>query len=263
MRNEIKLDIPAQPDDVSCGPTCLYALYRHYGDAGIELRRVLREVQRLDHGGTLIEVLACHALRRGYAATIYTYHLQMFDPTWFAADGLAHDPTDLATRLEQQMKVKRGDARLRLATKACREFLALGGELRMQELTAPLIGGLVREGMPVLCGLSSTFLYGRAREHGPRNDEDDVRGEPQGHFVMLIGYDARRREVLVADPLDPNPPFHTAKYRISADRLVNAVLLGILTHDANLLIVKPRERKPPTRARTKKAREANQRGPSV
>ena len=241
MRYEIKLDIHPQPDDVSCGPTCLHAIYRHYGDRDVSMRQVLGEVQRLDHGGTLIEILACHALRRGFAATIYTYHLQMFDPSWFADDGVAHSPTDVAERLDQQLLVKKKNPRLKVASRACQEFLRLGGELRMRELTAGLISGYLKQGVPILAGLSSTYLYRRPREYGPRNIEDDVRGEPQGHFVMLIGYDARKREVLVADPLDPNPPFHTAKFRLSVDRLVNAILLGILTHDANLLIVTPGE----------------------
>ena len=139
MRHEIKLDIHAQPDDVSCGPTCLYALYHHYRDKEVQLKQVMQEVQRLGHGGTLIEILACHALKRGYTATIYTYHLQMFDPTWFAEDGVAHSAADLTERLDQQLRVKKGDHRLKVATRACQEFLRLGGELKMCELTAGLI----------------------------------------------------------------------------------------------------------------------------
>ncbi len=239
MTTEIELNIPPQPDDVSCGPTCLYALYRHFGDKKISLSRVRSEVQRLDNGGTLLEILACHALKRGYSATICTFHIQMYDPTWFAADGAAHTPDDLSERLEQQAAAKRGNPRLKMATKACREFLRLGGELKMIDLTASLISGYLREGLPIITGLSSTFLYRHRREFGPKNIEDDIHGEPQGHFVMLIGYDSHKREVLVADPLDPNPPFHTAKYRLPIDRLLNAILLGVLTHDANLLVVRP------------------------
>ena len=35
-------------------------------------------------GGTLDVFLANHALKRGYDATIFTYNLDLFDPTWFA-----------------------------------------------------------------------------------------------------------------------------------------------------------------------------------
>lgn len=247
MRTLFDLDIHAQPDDVSCGPTCLHALYRYYGDTALSLSQVMKEIARLDHGGTLLEVLASHALKRGYQATIYTFHVQMYDPSWFAADGMAHTPSQIAERLELQVKAKKGDARLKLATKAAREFIELGGVLKMEDLTTSLISRYLLDETPILAGLSSTFLYRQPREHGPKNDEDDVLGVPQGHFVMVIGYDSSRREVVIADPLDPNPPFHTANYRLPIDRFVNAVLLGILTHDANLLVITPKDEEKPSR----------------
>jgi hypothetical protein len=241
MKCEIKVEIQAQPDNETCGPTCLHALYRYYGKE-YPLKQVISEIHRLDSGGTLAEILACHALERGFDATIYTFHLQMFDPTWFHTDGLVHDPEDLVGRLEQQLSSKPGDKRLRVATRAYKTFLSRGGKLKMVDLTPALIRSYIVEGTPILTGLSSTFLYRTAREIGETCEDDDVRGEPQGHFVMLVGWDSEAREVLVCDPLDPNPPFHTAKYRLDIDRLVNAILLGILTYDANLLVITPKEK---------------------
>jgi hypothetical protein len=253
VRIEIKLDIEAQPDDRSCGPTCLSSLYRYYASGprrttgaprkGLSpapsLKDTIAQIHSLDSGGTLAEILGCDALKRGYNATIYTYHLQMFDPSWFADDGLIHDAEDLAARLDEQVRAKPWDKRLKPATRAFKEFVALGGKLRMTDLTPGLIRYHISQGVPIVAGLSSTYLYGVPREHGPHDDSDDIRGEPQGHFVMLVGYDTSKREVLVADPLDQNPPFHTAKYRLSVHRLINAVLLGILTYDANLLVIEP------------------------
>lgn len=239
VRIEIKLDIKAQPTDTTCGPTCLYSLYDYYGVKDTSLRKTISQIRSLDSGGTLAEILACHALKRGFQATIYTYHLQMFDPSWFAADGLAHDNDDLVARLDAQVKAKPWDKRLRPATRAIKKFLSMGGQLRMKVLTPGVIREHLAEGIPIVTGLSSTFLYGVPREHGPNDDPDDIKGEPQGHFVMLVGYDTVKRQVLVADPLDVNPPFHTAKYRLSVNRLINAVLLGILTYDANLLVIEP------------------------
>lgn len=241
MKTEIKLDIQAQPDDVTCGPSCLYSMYRYLGDKTISLRQVMDQIERLDHGGTLIEVLACHGLRRGLHATIYSYHVDLLDPTWFAEDGGVHDPEWVAERLAQQLIAKKGDQRMRLATRAMQEFLRLGGDLRMEDLTPGLIARVLNSGTPILAGLSSTYLYQVSREIPETNEDDDVKGEPQGHFVMLVGYAPGKREVLVADPLSHNPPYHTAKYRISIDRLVNAVMLGAITHDANLLVLTPPE----------------------
>lgn len=240
MKSQIKLVIQAQPDDVTCGPSCLYSIYRHFGDTRLSLRQVIDQIEKLDHGGTLLEVLACHALRRGYAATVYSYHVDLLDPTWFADDGGAHDPLHVRELLGQRLATRKGDARMRLATRAMQEFLDLGGDLRMDDLTPGLISRHIAAGTPILAGLSSTYLYRQAREDD-KNRPDDVGGEPQGHFVMLVGYSGKHREVLVADPLDQNPPYHTAKYRVGIERLLNAVMLGALTHDANLLVVRPRE----------------------
>ena len=84
METRLEFDILPQPDNMSCGPTCLHALYRYYGDE-LPLEAVIEQVESLEGGGTLAVLLACHALRRGYDATIYTYNLKVFDPTWFSS----------------------------------------------------------------------------------------------------------------------------------------------------------------------------------
>src|SRR6185295_14278659 len=90
------LEILSQPDDATCGPTCLHAVYRYFKDS-VQLDDVIAEVPRLAGGGTLAVNLANHALRRGYRALIVTYNLTVFDPSWFEGD--RHD---LAERLAAQ-----------------------------------------------------------------------------------------------------------------------------------------------------------------
>jgi hypothetical protein len=227
----LALEVLPQPDDTTCGPTCLHAVYRYYSDA-IELARVVREVRPLDEGGTLAVWLANHALRRGYRATIHTYNLQMFDPTWFAR------PVSLADRLTQQLERKH-DPKLRHATEAYLEFLELGGKIFLGDRTSRLIRRYLKLGLPILTGLSATYLYSCARE---KNDVyDDVEGDPLGHFVVLSGYDQATREVMIADPLQDNPRFGQQYYSVNIERLVSAILLGIVTYDANLLILEPGE----------------------
>lgn len=233
----LPFDIAPQPDETTCGPTCLHAVYRYWGDA-IPLEQVVAEVPTLAEGGTLAVLLACHALARGYRATIYTYKLQVFDPTWFGPDA-----PPLAERLRAQSRHKRG-ARLGAATGAYLEFLERGGELRLEDLSAALLRRYLKKDVPVIAGLSATWLYRSAREFGPRSDYDDVRGEPAGHFVVLHGYDAEERTVAVADPLASNPWTGRRLYASGMDRLVCAILLGVLTDDANLLVVTPAGKEP-------------------
>lgn len=227
----LEFEILPQPDETTCGPTCLQAVYRYHGHEA-PLERVIAEVPPLATGGTLAVHLACHALRRGFSAVIYTYNMQIFDPIWF------EDPARIPARLRAQMEAKAHDARLREATPRYLEFLSLGGELRFRDLTAALLREYLRRGIPILTGLSATYLYGCSRE--VETDYDDVAGSPVGHFVVLSGYDPESREVLVADPLHDNPRFGTRYYRVGVDRLISSILLGIVTYDANLLILRPK-----------------------
>ncbi len=71
-----ELEILPQPDQFTCGPTCLHAVYRYFGDSVSSCRQVVDEIPQLEDGGTLAVVMACHALARGYQATIYTYNVQ-------------------------------------------------------------------------------------------------------------------------------------------------------------------------------------------
>jgi hypothetical protein len=231
------IEILPQPDDATCGPTCLHAVYRAYGDE-IPLEQVIAEVPPLPDGGTLAILLACHALRRGYDATIYTYNLQIFDPTWFER-GV---PTPgLREKLQAQARVKRGMVQLEVATSAYMEFFDLGGKLRFRELSRRMLREHLADDRLLLVGLSATYLYGCARETGTEAlDYDDVRGFPTGHFVLLHSYDRERRRIWVADPNAENPAFETHHYAVAVDRLIGAIMLGVLTYDANMLLVEPR-----------------------
>lgn len=230
--HQIHLDILAQPNDVTCGPTCLDALYRYYGDHQ-DLLNVIKEVHAFEGGGTLAVWLACHALKRGYRATIYTYNVQIFDPSWFQTSN-----RDISECLKEQIKFKQ-DAKLILATHAYLEYFELGGTVKFEDLTKDLLRTCLQNEGPILAGLNSNFLYRSPREYGIDNIADDIRGEPAGHFVILSGYDNSKQTISIVDPLMTNPYSPTQKYDISIDRVICSILLGILTHDANFLLIKP------------------------
>jgi hypothetical protein len=227
----LPLTVLPQPDETTCGPTCLHAVFRYWGDDE-PLEAIIERTYRFEHGGTLAVFLACDALRKGYRATIYTYNITVFDPTWF------NGGVDIAERLERQRRLK-SDYRLQHATAGYLEFLRLGGELCFAELSVSLVYGLLRRRLPVITGLSSTYLYGAARETED-GTTDDVAGSPAGHFVVLAGFNNERRTFLVADPYQVTPYEPPHAYWIGVERVMGAILLGIVTHDANLLVVHPK-----------------------
>lgn len=235
MVRRIHLDMKQQPDDYTCGPTCLHAVYNYYND-NIQLEDVISQVDRLEDGGTLGVMLANHALQRSYKAVIYTYNLRIFDPTWFdLPDGI------IAIKLQQMLEHLDPQSKLAMAVGQYLKFLQLGGEIRFKDLNANLLRYYLKREMPILTGLSSTYLYRCARERdaGDKMLYDDIRGVPTGHFVVLSGYKLNNRTVRVADPYSSNPKYSKHYYDVKVDRLINSILLGILTYDANLLILEP------------------------
>jgi hypothetical protein len=230
------IEVHQQPDDVSCGPTCLQGVYGFFGRS-LTLDEVIASVRRLDHGGTLGVLLGLDALRRGFAATLFTYNLDVFDPSWFG-----REPRPLAALLEEQMTHKR-DRRFVATADAYVEFLSAGGEVRHRELTPSLLSKLVRAGAPPITGLSATYLYGCEREvfDGHRSQYDSVRGEPTGHFVVLSGVDENTGKFRISDPSTDNPRHRSGTYWVSAHRLLGAILLGVTTYDGNILVIRPSE----------------------
>jgi hypothetical protein len=229
----LNFDIKAQPDEETCGPTCLHALYEYYHEP-ITLKEVINEVKPLKTGGTLAVNLGNHALKRGYSASIYTYNLHVFDPTWFAS------PKKMVDQLKRQMKYKLNSRKLQAASKAYIRFLEEGGKIFQSELNEELIRGYLKRSIPVLTGLSATYLYGTPREIPATNKYDSIKGEPAGHFVVINGYDEASNQVYVADPLNPNP-LKSQYYSVNFNRLINSIMLGIVTYDANLLVIEPKK----------------------
>ncbi len=263
MTRKLEFRIQSQPDDTTCGPACLASVFRFYGD-DIGLEEVIAQTPALVEGGTLAVLMGEYALRRGYSVTIVTYNLRVFDPAWFGgegnwpAEGPAPRPgdffpdrarlpcVDLVEKLGEQRLAKKS-VKLQMACTAYIDFISAGGHVLMHELNADVLRFYLNQERPILTGLSSTWLYQCPRQIGKTNRPDDVRGQPEGHFVVLRGYDRTRKVIHVADPWLANPfgtdcrvTGETANdYDVRIDRLTNSILLGVLTYDANLMIIQP------------------------
>lgn len=234
LSHRLKLEMLAQPDDSTCGPTSLHAVYGFH-DARVSLKEVIDSVHVLEEGGTLAVMLGIDALRRGYDATIYSFNLRKFDPSW---KRISSD--ELWEKLEKQLQYKQGK-KFTLATRAYQKFLKLGGVVKIDELTPELLFGFFQNDLPVLTGLSATYLYQGKREYTNRHNKsvyDDLKGEPMGHFVVLCGMEGNK--VFVADPYIENPISESNYYEVDIYRLLNSIMLGIVTYDANLLVVSPK-----------------------
>ncbi|WP_340153953.1 C39 family peptidase [uncultured Marivirga sp.] len=231
MKNNIlRLDISRQPTDSTCGPTSLHAVYNYFNE-DLSLEEVIQSIEYLASGGTLAVMLGIDALKRGFQAEIITFNLKIFDPSWFQNENI-----DLVNKLKEQLKHKK-TPKFKQASKAYIQFLESGGKISYKTLSKDLIQSYLSKEIPILTGLSATYLYNEKREFGEEPVlYDDIKGQPSGHFVVLNGLNYENGSVKVADPLHANP-FETQNYSVDIDHLICAILLGIITYDANLLII--------------------------
>jgi len=232
----LQLEMLRQPTDTSCGPTCLHAIYRFFG-ADFDLNRLIADVPQFEDGGTLSVHLAHHALRNGFATRLVSYNLRVFDPTWWCLDR-----DEMIAKLSARISHLRSE-KSRHSHLAYIEFLQLGGELDFFNLNPDSLSRMLSKGAPILTGLSATYLYQHPREM-PDGRDDDIAGSPTGHFVVITGWHAETEQVIVMDPFEQNPFNPHGEYRVDVHRLINAVMLGIVTYDANLLVITPREARP-------------------
>ena len=197
MDKVLPIKIAAQPDDTTCGPTSLHAIYDFYQDS-ITLKKVIKDIN-------------------------------VFDPSWFALD-----KKELIEKLKQRYDKRKG-VKLKAAIKEYMKFLKAGGEIRFDDLSPELVSDILANDTPILTGLSSTWLYQSKRENSISNKTDDIGGDPAGHFVIVNGL--QDDIVSVADPYLKNPISNDHFYKIDINRFINAILLGITSYDGNLLII--------------------------
>ena len=236
------LNVPryAQPDDVSCGPTCLAQVLAWYGDHR-PIPALMARTPTTPDGGTLAVHLGQVALDLGYRARLHPFGARVFDPTWWELED-----EEIALRLAQRAEGLQSPT-ARAEVEAWLRFLVSGGYIDFHEPSAKVLVRILSKGRPIICGLNATWLYREARTNPVTNADDDVHGHPMGHFVTVVGYTGRGLHFHVNDPSEEASVAVTGnsahedpgRYPLRSDRLIHAILLGDATSDAVLLEIWP------------------------
>ncbi len=230
FRNELK--ILAQPDCVTCGPTCLQAIYAYYQDT-VDLETTISQINYLTSGGTLAVLLGNHALERGYRVTLHSVNIYLLDPSWFKTKNIS-----LLQKLRQQVSWS-ADPRIIYATIAYIRFLELGGVVKFSDLSFELVKKYLKNKIPLLSGISATYFYQSMRDFtNPEGREvyDEFAGGPSGHFIILYDYD-RKQNLCIADPYTLQPISRNHYYQVTYNHWLHSFLLGVITYDAEFLAI--------------------------
>lgn len=233
---QFELDIEPQPTDTTCGPSCLETIYKYLG-LNETRETLIQRIRTNEDGGTLGVHLGTDALKQNFDVTIYTHNLKVFDPTWFQLK-----QEEIAKKLRLQSQSHK-DIKTLAASKSYAGFIEKGGKIFFKDLTSRFLFDLLKINGPVICGLSSTYLYHCSRERDEDLIYDDINGVPQGHFVILSGINLDKNQVYLADPFQNNPAYKEKKYWVNLQHFINSVLIGVITYDANFILIQKKVKK--------------------
>jgi hypothetical protein len=226
--------ILTQPDDITCGPTCLQSIYNYYGD-NLSLQETIQQTESLTTGGTLAVLLGCHALTRGYQVRLHSFNTDILDPSWFKLKNIS-----LIDKLNEQAQTT-DDKKIRYISEAYNQFISLGGNIIFNDLSFQVIQTYLNQGHPLLSGVNATYFYQTMREYTNddlRSKHHEFLGEASGHFIVLYRSN-NENDLHIADPYTPHPLSTTHHYTTSYNHWLHAFLLGTGTSDAELLVIIP------------------------
>jgi hypothetical protein len=180
----MKLDVPfVRQVGKACGPTSLQQILRYYGiDNGME--EILRSVKMFSFGTPTV-YLAMGAKKMGLDVKIVTLDVDYVDPSW---KGITGDV--IAGKLRERLKLVNLDENIRLRTEGLAEALESGVELEIEAPSKEILINNIKKGVPPIITVSYNILHGRMRKTSAGN-RDDVKGFPDGHFVVVNGYDEK------------------------------------------------------------------------
>lgn len=215
------IEMLPQPDDTSCGPTALHAIYKYYG-LDIPLNTVISELEGYSTlEGTYDAMIGVDALKRGFQVNIFVYNLRIFDPSWKYDESI--------TEKLYTMKARLSDPRLIKSVEWFIRFSEMGGHI---VISSPLINALTAE-HPVICGLSATHLYNCRRENPITNEYDEF-GSPVGHYVVTDAHFGDT-SVPIYDPYGDRSRIRKIEYIMPINAVIESIMLGTLTYDGSVI----------------------------
>jgi len=225
----IPLEPVCQPDECSCGLSCLKMVLACHGRSFFH-----DDLNELTPPNPDIGLYDSHlglaAIQLGFAATIYTYNYRIFHPIW---NRLSRKDLmgKLATRQMCAMTPQQA-----LAAELYIEFLRAGGELLFYPLSRELILAHFNRDLPLIAALDMSFLYDCMAFY------DEFSEHRATHFVVLHGYNPEDNTFFISDPWYSIPlPNKNGQYYIDADRVINAIFLGQERNDSAIIVIQKKK----------------------
>ena len=212
MQNKVVLSVPQfnQTKPYSCIPACLQAVFRYYGES-ITQEEIMEISENPELGIALVEA-GIFSLEHNYKPLIVTNNIDIFDPTWCRLDSSK-------LKLNLKKRAEFVDDLSRFMIDKYIHFLNLGGEINFETISPILIKKYLSTSTPIIIELASTFLYKLAKSSHPGGFDDAVRGQIEGHGVVVAGFN-KQDEFLIIDSNSKKGPSKTGVYWVNSAELI-------------------------------------------
>lgn len=107
-------------------------------------------------------------------------------------------------------------------------YLQEKGEIALQSYTSQTLKEMLDRGSLLILGVDEDWIWGhRFKQEGKKRIIDDIKGNVEGHFVLITGYQDNKFHVL--DPFPTNIEGRHGTYDIDVNQLTNASLIWAST----------------------------------
>ncbi len=229
MGNKVILSVPQfnQIKPYSCIPACLQEVFGYYGEQ-ISQEEIMKISENPKLGMALAEA-GIFSLRHNYRSLIITNNINIFDPTWFKLDSNK-------LKLNLNKRAKFVDDLSQFTIDKFIKFLDFGGEINFETISPALFKKYLSIEVPIIIELASTFIYKLAKSSRPGRFDDAIKGQIEGHGVVIAGFD-NKDNFLIIDPNSKKSPSKAGVYWVNSVELMMS--FAFLEGKSLLLLQKP------------------------
>lgn len=205
-------------------------IYSYFG-IKVPLEKLLDDLKIDKYTGTFTAQLGLHAKNSGLQTLILCSNPYYVSPAWSKLDNQTIYKKIggwLAFELQGKNKIRKN--KFKKGTRFILAYIKNGGKIKIIDLTTRLIDGYLDQGYLMTGAIEESWLWEKRKI--PKTAEfDDIKGIPQGHFVVLYGHDAEN--YFVSDPYPTGLEGKNGLYKVKKDKF----LVSCLFWEATLLAV--------------------------
>ena len=191
MKHDLKIKQIEQKIYYSCVPACLEQVLSHY-KIKVNQKEILATL-KMPKRGMSIPAAGSYLIKSGLNPLTITNNINIFDCGWIKLENVS-----LIEKLIKRKKYL--DAYNKSLVDDYLQYLRAGGEIGFQILSANLIGKFLSKNIPIIAELASNILYGKSKSTEAVAFDDPIKGDIDGHAVVIAGFNKAKGKFKIIDP---------------------------------------------------------------